>query len=102
MHSRLKILRERANLTQAQAAEMLGMSQPHYSNLEKGKRVLSSPHLVKLGEIYGIPPHEVIFDPSDDDDMYFLKKLRSLEDADRRVVLELVKSLADKSNPPDL
>ena len=50
--SRLKDLREDADLAQKQVAALLGIDQRVYSNYETGKRDLPVRHLVILADFY--------------------------------------------------
>lgn len=50
--SRLKDLREDADLAQKQVAALLGIDQRVYSNYETGKRDLPVRHLVMLADFY--------------------------------------------------
>jgi transcriptional regulator with XRE-family HTH domain len=50
----LRFLRMAQNLKQKIIADLLGMSQPNYSNLENGKTKLNSEAAEKLADYYGI------------------------------------------------
>ncbi len=50
--SRLKDLREDADLVQKQVAAVLGIDQRVYSTYETGKREIPVHHLIKLAEFY--------------------------------------------------
>lgn len=51
---RLRQARERAGLTQEQAADLLGVRRPAISEIEAGKRAVESTELFRLAEIYGV------------------------------------------------
>lgn len=51
---RLKDLREDHDLTQAQAAEIIGTSQQHYGKYESGKVMIPFDRVIKLAEYYGV------------------------------------------------
>ena len=51
-YHRLRDMREDADLTQRQLAELLGMPQPQYSRYEQGLRDLPTHLLIRLAEIY--------------------------------------------------
>lgn len=57
---KLKLLRVARGLHQADVASMLGVTQPHYSNIERGLRQLSLRLLVRLCEALGVGPDEVL------------------------------------------
>ena len=53
MRLRIRDLREDADLTQRQVAELLRCDQSLYSKYERGERVLSLDAAVKLAQFYG-------------------------------------------------
>ncbi|WP_156887492.1 ImmA/IrrE family metallo-endopeptidase [Propionicicella superfundia] len=57
---RLRSARERAGLTQAEAAVELGVSRPLLIAIEKGTRDATPAELVKLAELYGRPLSEIL------------------------------------------
>jgi transcriptional regulator with XRE-family HTH domain len=57
---KLKLLRVARGFNQADVAGMLGVTQPHYSNIERGARQLSLRLLVKLCEALKVSPDEVL------------------------------------------
>jgi transcriptional regulator with XRE-family HTH domain len=52
MFKRLKILREKNNLTQAELAKILGISQSRYSLYENGKKEISIKVLSNIANFY--------------------------------------------------
>lgn len=54
MDNRIKDLREDHDLTQAQIAEAIGITQRKYSYLETGTQQLTDEILVKLAKFYGV------------------------------------------------
>ncbi|MBK9176275.1 MAG: helix-turn-helix transcriptional regulator [Flavobacteriales bacterium] len=54
MALRLRELREHRGLKQEDLAEVLGIRQPAYSELESGHTTLTAEHVVKLAEFYGM------------------------------------------------
>lgn len=63
----LKIARELKGYTQAQAAELIGVSPDTLSNYERGKSYPDIPTLRKIEEVYGVPYDRIIFLPLDYD-----------------------------------
>jgi transcriptional regulator with XRE-family HTH domain len=51
---RLRLARERAGLSQAQVAKMLGLSRPAVSEMEAARRNVSAHEIAQLAEIYGV------------------------------------------------
>lgn len=52
--ARLKDLREDADKTQAEIAELLGTTQSYYAQYEKGKRSISFERIIELAEYYDV------------------------------------------------
>ena len=52
--SRLKQTRKEKNLTQEKIAELLGISQKHYSEVERGITGLSIKHLIQISDILSV------------------------------------------------
>lgn len=53
-YQRLKDLREDADQTQAEIADILGISRQHYSLYERGKRELPMHHFIALAKYYQV------------------------------------------------
>ncbi len=51
---RLKDLREDHDLTQAQAAKIIGTSQQHYGKYESGKIIIPFDRVIVLADHYGV------------------------------------------------
>ena len=59
LYSRLKDIRKRAGLSSSDMAKKLGMSQPHYSNMENGNRRIPSSVVEKFAEVLDMPISEI-------------------------------------------
>ena len=72
-YEQLKAGRLRARLTQKQAAERLGVSQPYLSQLEKGERPVTAEFAVSAAALYRLPatalplPETLAEEPEPDD-----------------------------------
>lgn len=53
-YQRLRDIREDADKTQEEIAELLGLYQTHYSRYERGERELPMHHFIKLARYYNI------------------------------------------------
>ena len=53
MYKRIRDLREDKDITQAQLANILGMSQTGYSKYETGENDIPTQILIKLADFYG-------------------------------------------------
>lgn len=58
----LKALRIEAGLTQMDMAERTGISQTHYSFIEKGKRIPTIPYLEAIAAVFGATAKDFIVD----------------------------------------
>lgn len=63
----LKNARELNGYTQAQAAELIGVSVDTLGNYERGKSYPDVPIIRKIEEVYGFPYERIIFLPLDYD-----------------------------------
>ena len=59
----LKAARVNAGLTQAQAAEKMGVTKEMVSNWERGLSFPNVKRIQKIEEVYGLPYSEIIFLP---------------------------------------
>ena len=62
--ARVRSLRRRDNMSQAQLAERLGISPSYLNLIEHNRRVLSASHLIKLAQIFQLDLHA--FSPDSD------------------------------------
>lgn len=53
-YQRIRDLREDSDLSQADVARILGISQQHYSMYESGKRELPMHHFITLAKFYNV------------------------------------------------
>ena len=58
--SNIKSARKALHLTQAQVAEILGISPLHYGRLERGDRNVSFAQLARVADILHVPFHNLI------------------------------------------
>lgn len=60
----LKAARVNKNLTQKEAAELLGISESTLLNYEKGKTFPTLPTIEKMEDLYGVSYDNIIFLPN--------------------------------------
>lgn len=60
MEFRIRQLRQKRGLTQAQVAEAIGISQGMYAQLENGKRKVNVEHMEALSRLFRVHPQELI------------------------------------------
>ena len=63
--SNLQRCRNKANLTQEQVAEQVGISTSFYANLERGSRSMSIPVLLALAEVLHVSADSILYEESD-------------------------------------
>jgi transcriptional regulator with XRE-family HTH domain len=61
----LTAIRERSGLSKTALAQRAGISQPHLSNLELGRRQASDPVIVKLAGALGVPLPSLLLEATD-------------------------------------
>lgn len=97
--SRLKMAREHAGLSQGQVAKMMNMHRPSISEIEAGRRSVSSEELVGFSRIYNVRTNWVL---SEDDDTgnsvkakveLAARELSSLKNEDLDKILNLLSAL---------
>lgn len=57
---RLLELREYAELTQTEVAEVLGMKQEQYQRYESGKNEIKASHIIKICKFYNVSPEYLL------------------------------------------
>jgi transcriptional regulator with XRE-family HTH domain len=93
MRVRLKELRDARNWTQQMAADHLGVSKAHISEMESGKKNPSGPLLDRMAKIFDISvPDLLIAEPGDPDDLGFLiAAFPTLDAEDKALILQLAR-----------
>lgn len=91
----LRQIRERAGLSQAEAARRLGISRQAYSNYELGKRQADYETLLKLGELFGVSVEELISDKQ-----YIINEIQRIkenapDDEVRGEIMKIISGLSD-------
>lgn len=66
--NRLRMLRERANMTQEQVAKRLGITRPAYTQYETGVRNPDPDTLARLADVYGVSTDYILGRTSDPND----------------------------------
>lgn len=80
MKNRIRELREREGLSQAQLADKVGTSQAQIDRLEKNQRRLSDYWMIKLSIAFQCPPEDIISEPMPPQEKTILEKFRMLEE----------------------
>lgn len=94
MKNRLKELRLARRLTQRQVAEKAGMSVSYYTEIELGKKQLNALRLETLAKALDCTISEIIVDPKSSADTDLVVAVSRLDEAQRRLVLDMALQLA--------
>ena len=78
LHRALKLIRESHGITLTEAANELGFSKSHLSELESGKKTPSLEFIQKYSEHFDIPASSILFfsESLDDNERKFASKTR--------------------------
>lgn len=88
---RLKELRKKANVTQVEVAEKLGISQPAYASWERGVKKPTQDNLVKIAQVlnasvdYLVGNSEEKSDELDNIELLFRMNSKGLTDEEKKV-----------------
>jgi len=101
---RIKEARELSGLTQVQAAKMLGVHRPTISEIEAGRRKVSTEELTKFADIYDASPTYLLGELAttiDPGNPKLRLAARELEKLDPEALDSLLKVLATFQTPPE-
>ena len=97
---RLREAREQAGLSQGQSSRLLGMHRPTLSEIEAGRRKVSTDELVKFAELYRVSTAWLIGEVIEDsipEITIAARELARLKPADREKVLTFLRSVSKKA-----
>lgn len=102
---RLKELRKKANLTQVEVAEKLGISQPAYASWERGVKKPTQENLVRIAQVlnasvdYLVGNSEDKSDELDNIELLFRMNSKGLTDEEKAVFKkELIEFMEERKN----
>ncbi len=96
---RLKEARMQSGLSQAQAADKLGLQRPAISEIESGRRKVSAEELIQFANLYKVDTSWLLLKESDENDnsteqlRFAARELGKLNPEDIQRVLDLLKIL---------
>ena len=101
--ARIRLAREQAGLSQGQVAALLNVHRPSVSEMEAGRRKVSSDELAQLSEIFDVDLRWLAVgqqEPADTDDKTLLaaRELAKLKNDDIDKVLKLLRTLRKSSD----
>ena len=93
MRVRIKEVRKTVGLSQLELAERVGLSRPYLSQIEDGKRNLSTKRQKLIADALGVDPTELVdFDaPDKSDEDTLIRAFRKLAPAQRRAWLDMAR-----------
>ena len=94
--ARLKEARVYAGLSQAQAADKLGLQRPAISEIESGRRKVSAEELIQFANLYKVDTSWILHEESDEDLKFAARELSKLSKDDRERLLEIMKMFPKK------
>jgi transcriptional regulator with XRE-family HTH domain len=102
---RLRRSREFLGLSQGEVAEHLGLSRPAVSNMEAGRRKVSTLELARMARLYHEPYEHFLGEtpavPEDTTTTALFRAARELSDRDREQVLRFAQFLRGAGRAPD-
>ena len=97
--ARLKEARIQAGLSQAQAADKLGLQRPAISEIEAGNRKVSAEELIQFADLYKVDTSWLLLRDAEIDaymsqEMKFAaRELSKMKDEDREKLMDIIKML---------
>jgi transcriptional regulator with XRE-family HTH domain len=102
--ARLRSSREYLGLSQEEVAEHMGLSRPAISNVEAGKRKVSTEELTRFAELYRRPYEYFLGQeaelPQDETTGALFRAARDLSEGDKEQVLRFAEFLRNAGSPP--
>ncbi len=92
----IRELRKSKNLTLAQLAEMVGVSIPHISEIERGKKNLNNHLMERIADALQVEPSALIM--SDFEKVVLMEAISPLSEEDRDRVLDFARALSASVN----
>lgn len=96
----IRDIRKERGLTLSQLAEMVGVSIPHMSEVERGKKNVNNHLLTRLAGALNVPPEALIGSGVASDVMRLAAAIEALGPADRARVAEFVRALSISQDTP--
>ena len=95
IHERLRVARENAGLSQGQVAKLMGYHRPTISEIEAGRRKVTTEELKKFARHYGVAANWLLSDSDDRDPVVELaaRELSKLKKEDLDRFLRILRSM---------
>ena len=92
----LRTARIKANLTQKQVADLMGISQAAYQKWESGNKNPRTQNLQKLSEILNVSPDYIQGRDDELEDIIEVLKEKTLDEDDKQEIIALLRKYLDK------
>lgn len=96
MKLRLKELRWQRGWTQREVADMAGMSQSYYTELENHRKQINANRLESLARVFGVEPHQLIANDATGTTSKLVQAFSGLSEVQREAVLKMIDTLTGK------
>jgi len=95
--ARLKEARVLSGLSQAQAADKMGLQRPTISEIESGKRKVSADELIQFAGLYKVDTQWLLHQDNEDDLKFAARELNKLSQKEREKLFALLKIFPKKN-----
>lgn len=95
---KIKELRKKNNLKLEELAEKTGLSISYISLIERGLKNPSLKALEKIAKAFKLPPSYFLSENEDESIETFLRTKTLLDEEERRMIIQLIKSLEKRKN----
>lgn len=92
---RIREIRQAKGYTLANVAEMIGVSVPHLSEIERGKKNVNNHLLTRLASALGVEPRDLLSGTDDPDELELTLLWEDLDREDRERLRNFARALAD-------
>ena len=94
--ARLKDARVLAGLSQAQAADKLGLQRPAISEIESGNRKVSAEEIIQFANLYCVATSWLLLEEDTEELKFAARELEKLKPEDRKKLIEVLKIIPRK------
>lgn len=95
---KIKELRKKNNLKLEELAEKTGLSISYISLIERGLKNPSLKALERIAKAFNLPPSYFLSENEDETIETFLRTKTNLDEDERKMIIQLIKSLEKKKN----
>ena len=96
---RIQLYRKQKGLTQSQLAEAAGYSHTYIGSLENGRSKPSLEAVIRIANLLGVTPDQLLGDSLDCPEVYYMKKIETrlnrMKLHSRHVACEMIEKLMD-------